>query len=101
MRNGMRGAAAVGLMVAGAAAAEPSLERGAYLVEGPAACGNCHTPLGPEGPVMEQHLGGRLVEQSDAFTAIAGNITPGGGWRAGRMPSSSGRSVRGYGPTGR
>lgn len=83
MRNGMRGAAALGLMVAGAAAAEPSLERGAYLVEGPAACGNCHTPLGPEGPVMEQHLAGRLVEQSDAFTAIAGNITPGGrvaGW---------------------
>jgi mono/diheme cytochrome c family protein len=68
---------------AASAAAAPSVERGAYLVEGPGACGNCHTPMGPDGPVMEQHLGGRLVEQSDAFTAIAGNITPGGrvaGW---------------------
>ena len=30
------------------ASAEPSLERGTYLVEGPAACGNCHTPQGPD-----------------------------------------------------
>lgn len=27
---------------------EPTLERGTYLVEGPAACGNCHSPMGPE-----------------------------------------------------
>jgi mono/diheme cytochrome c family protein len=68
---------------AGLAGAEPSVERGAYLVEGPAACGNCHTPMGPDGPVMEQAQAGRLVEESDAFTAIAPNITPAGrvgGW---------------------
>ena len=48
---------------------------------------------------MEQALGGRVVEQSEAFTAIASNITPGGhvaGWsdaelvkairEAGRIP---------------
>ncbi|WP_439521609.1 c-type cytochrome [Marivita sp.] len=58
--------------------AEPSLERGKYLVEGPAGCGNCHTPLGPEGPVMEMNQAGRLVEQTPGFTAIAPNITPGG-----------------------
>lgn len=58
--------------------AEPSLERGAYLVEGPAGCGNCHTPIGPEGPNMEMNLAGRLVEESPGFTAIAPNITPGG-----------------------
>lgn len=65
-------------LAAGALAAEPSLERGTYLVEGPAACGNCHTPVGATGPVMDMMLGGRVVEQSDAFTAVAANITPGG-----------------------
>lgn len=63
--------------------AEPSLERGKYLVEGPAGCGNCHTPIGPTGFVMEQNLTGRLVEKNPAFTAIAPNITPAGaigGW---------------------
>ena len=37
------------LLLAGAAAAEPSLERGTYLVEGPMACGNCHHPFGDAG----------------------------------------------------
>ncbi len=66
-------------IVSGAMAfAEPSLERGEYLVEGPAACGNCHTPLGPEGPMIELNHAGRLVEKNPGFTAIAPNITPGG-----------------------
>ena len=56
--------------------AETPLERGEYLVRGIAGCGNCHTPLGPEGPVMGQELAGRLVERIPAFTAIAPNITP-------------------------
>lgn len=72
------------LALTGAAAqAEPSLERGRYLVDGPAGCGNCHTPMGPDGPVMDQALAGRLVEKNPAFTAIAPNITPAGavgGW---------------------
>jgi mono/diheme cytochrome c family protein len=75
--------AGLAVLQAGPVLAEPSLERGTYLVEGPGACGNCHTPMGPTGPVMEQALGGRLVEQNEAFTAIASNITPGGrvaGW---------------------
>ncbi len=52
--------------------------RGEYLVTGPAGCGNCHSPLGPEGFVAGQELSGRLVEDNDAFTAIAPNITPAG-----------------------
>ncbi len=60
------------------AMAEPSLERGTYLVEGPAACGNCHSPMGPEGPVPDMHLAGRLVEETPVYTAIAPNITPAG-----------------------
>ncbi|KNG94908.1 c-type cytochrome [Pseudaestuariivita atlantica] len=60
------------------ALAAPSLERGEYLVQGPGGCGNCHTPIGPDGFVMAQDLGGRLVEKNPAFTAIAPNITPAG-----------------------
>lgn len=56
--------------------AEPSLERGEYLVRGPAGCGNCHTPQGPNGPDMANELGGFLVEKNDAFEAWAVNITP-------------------------
>ncbi|WP_240661700.1 hypothetical protein [Nioella ostreopsis] len=50
--------------------------RGAYLVTGPAGCGNCHSPMGPTGVIAGQELGGRLVEANDMFTAIAPNITP-------------------------
>ncbi len=57
--------------------AEPSLERGEYLVRGPAACGNCHTPQGPNGPDMSNEFGGFMVEKNDAFEAWAVNITPG------------------------
>ena len=70
-----------GLLVAGATAlahAETPIERGEYLVRGPAGCGNCHTPMGPNGFLTEQELGGRLVEDIEAFTAYAPNITPGG-----------------------
>lgn len=57
--------------------AEPNLERGEYLVRGPAACGNCHTPQGPNGPDMSNELGGFMVEKNPAFEAWAVNITPG------------------------
>jgi mono/diheme cytochrome c family protein len=58
--------------------AEPSLDRGEYLVRGPAGCGNCHTPQGPNGPDMANELGGFMVEKSDLMEAWAPNITPGG-----------------------
>ena len=73
----------VAVMAASLAVAEPSVERGEYLVEGLAGCGNCHTPIGPDGPVMEMNLAGRLVEDIEPFRAVASNITPGGrvaGW---------------------
>lgn len=65
------------IFISSAAMAEPSFERGEYLVRGPAACGNCHTPQGPNGPDMTNELGGFMVEKSDAFEAWAVNITPG------------------------
>ncbi|MGN6486254.1 MAG: cytochrome C [Devosia sp.] len=55
-----------------------SVERGDYLVNSIMGCGNCHTPLGPDGFDTSKALSGRLVEESPAFTAIAPNITPGG-----------------------
>lgn len=58
--------------------AETVLERGEYLVRGPAGCGNCHTPLGPTGPVMDLELTGRVVEKNAMFTAVAPNLTPAG-----------------------
>ena len=69
-------AAGFALLIAGPARADAQLERGEYLVRGIMSCGNCHTPMGPDGPVMEMELGGRLVEKNDAFTAIAPNIPP-------------------------
>ena len=56
----------------------PSVQRGDYLVNSIAACGNCHTPIGPQGFVQDQELAGRLVEENEAFKAIAPNITPAG-----------------------
>jgi mono/diheme cytochrome c family protein len=73
----------IGLGLAGTAWAEASVERGEYLVRGPAGCGNCHTPIGPNGPEMDRELTGRVVEDSPAFTAVAPNLTPAGeiaGW---------------------
>lgn len=67
------------LLAAAFIAASPAaadLARGEYLVQTVMGCGNCHTPLGPNGPVMELDLAGRVVEDIDIFTAIAPNITP-------------------------
>ncbi len=65
------------LLAGTAASAEVSVERGEYLVRGPAGCGNCHTPQGPNGPDMTNELGGFMVEKNPAFEAWAVNITPG------------------------
>lgn len=78
-------AAACLLLVLPAARAETLLERGDYLVNGIVACGNCHTPQGPDGPVEGMEFAGQLVMEWEPFTAYAPNITPDpetgiGGW---------------------
>jgi mono/diheme cytochrome c family protein len=86
------------------AGAETLLERGAYLMTSIVACGNCHTPKGPEGEIPGMELAGmaRFFEIPD-YTASAPNITPDeatgiGGWsdaeiitaiREGRRPDGS------------
>jgi mono/diheme cytochrome c family protein len=60
-----------------AASAQARLERGRYLVEGIAACGNCHTPKGPDGkPVAGKHLAGGFEITEGFGVAVASNITP-------------------------
>lgn len=61
-----------------AMAEESPADRGSYLVNTVMACGNCHTPIGPEGPIDSKALSGRFLEKNPAFTAYASNITPAG-----------------------
>jgi len=46
------------LLWASGASAETPLERGTYLVRGIAGCGNCHTTLGPNGPIAGMEMAG-------------------------------------------
>ena len=57
--------------------AETPLERGAYLVRGIAACGNCHTPKGPEGDLPGMELAGMTYTDSEGKVIYQlPNITP-------------------------
>lgn len=70
---------ALAVLVCGQAPAQEAalLERGRYLVEGIAACGNCHTPKGPGGERPGMALaGGFVIEEPGLFRAVAPNITP-------------------------
>ena len=65
-----------------AVATSPSLadaqrDRGAYLVRGIVACGNCHTPKDADGKaIAAQELAGGFVIEAPVFRAVAPNITP-------------------------
>ncbi|UCE30365.1 MAG: c-type cytochrome [Burkholderiales bacterium] len=53
------------------------LERGAYLVNGVVACGNCHLQRDEKGaPLFERGLSGGMVFDEEPFKAHAANITP-------------------------
>tara|TARA_B100000686_G_scaffold189433_1_gene196131 strand:- start:300 stop:1208 length:909 start_codon:yes stop_codon:yes gene_type:complete len=66
--------------------AKPSIERGEYLVRGPAACGSCHTPIGPltknkndrrVGPIVGMELAGHVIQEPYGQITMS-NLTPGG-----------------------
>jgi len=65
-------------MVADASAQNQSrLERGRYLMSSVAACGNCHTPRGPDGaPLPDRELSGGPPVKDQPFDAYPSNITP-------------------------
>ncbi len=79
-RNAKVAFAAAAMLALGAAtaAAETPVERGRYLVETIAGCGNCHTPRGPGGVfAADKHMaGGFVVVDEKPFRAVALNITP-------------------------
>ena len=66
----------IGMAVCMSVQAESRLERGRYLMESIVACGNCHTPQGPNGPMPGMELAGGLKIEDKPFTAITSNITP-------------------------
>lgn len=74
---GLLAAASMSFGASGTLAAG-SVERGDYLVNTIMGCGNCHTPLGPQGFDTSKALAGRLVDDSPAMHAVSANITPGG-----------------------
>ncbi len=69
-------AVACAIASATAAVAETAVERGRYLVNTIAACGNCHTPFEADGrPALTRELSGRFVIDIEPFEAHAPNIT--------------------------
>ncbi len=51
------------------------VKRGDYLVNGILTCGNCHTPKGPNGDIMEKAFSGGLSWDEPPFKVTAPNIT--------------------------
>src|SRR5262245_27146257 len=81
MRSLLVMAVVAALMIARAEAQPPApaqspIERGRYLVEVIGACGNCHTPKGPDGDVRTLHMAGGLRIEEFFGVAISSNITP-------------------------
>jgi mono/diheme cytochrome c family protein len=64
--------------IGNAALAETLLQRGTYLVTTVGACGNCHTPRGPDGkPMANMSLaGGFEFDDGEIGHVIPPNITP-------------------------
>lgn len=71
------GVAAAAMIAASASFADTPLERGTYLMQTIVACGNCHTPKGPDGKAIAgMELSGGNPIDSPVFHAVPGNITP-------------------------
>lgn len=49
-----------GVTAARAADGAAQIKRGAYLVKAVAGCGDCHTPMGPNGPIGPEMSGAKL-----------------------------------------
>jgi len=63
-------------LFAAPAFAQTPVERGSYLVNTVLTCGNCHTPKGPTGDIMEKAFSGGLSWDEPPFKVTAPNITP-------------------------
>jgi mono/diheme cytochrome c family protein len=74
IRIGLAALAAL-TMACGVALAETPVERGSYLVNSVLTCGNCHTPKGPTGDIMDKAFSGGLSWDEPPFKVTAPNIT--------------------------
>ena len=75
IRNGLI-ALVISAVLAGSASAQSDLvKRGDYLVNGILTCGNCHTPKGPLGDIMDKAFSGGASWDEPAFKVTASNIT--------------------------
>ena len=75
------------------------VERGDYLVNGLLTCGNCHTPKGPAGDIMERAFSGGLEFDEPPFKVTASNITPDketgiGNWTDAQIKAALRKGVR-------
>lgn len=91
--------AVVMLLTVGRASAESLVERGNYLVNSILGCGNCHTPIGPQGRAVDKALSGGLRFDTPAFDVFASNITPDGktgigGWTDAEIKTAIADGVR-------
>ncbi|HEY4982826.1 MAG TPA: c-type cytochrome [Pseudolabrys sp.] len=69
-------ALALGAALVGTANAQSELvKRGDYLVNTIMTCGNCHTPKGPTGDIMDKAFSGGLSWDEPPFKVTAPNIT--------------------------
>ena len=67
----------IGMTMTNPASADALLDRGKYLMESIVACGNCHTPKGPDGrAIAGKELAGGFAIDAPIFHAVAPNITP-------------------------
>jgi mono/diheme cytochrome c family protein len=67
---------ALGVALIGTANAQSDLvKRGDYLVNTILTCGNCHTPKGPNGDIMDKAFSGGLSWDEPPFKVTAPNIT--------------------------
>jgi mono/diheme cytochrome c family protein len=66
----------IGVAMAGTASAQSDVvKRGDYLVNGILTCGNCHTPKGASGDIMDTAFSGGLSWDDPPFKVTASNIT--------------------------
>ncbi|HMK80415.1 MAG TPA: c-type cytochrome [Xanthobacteraceae bacterium] len=74
--RGLLAAAALAAAGAACAQAQPSVERGKYLVTTIMTCQNCHTPKGERGaPIFERDLSSGLSWDEPPFKVTASNVT--------------------------
>ncbi|MBN9017499.1 MAG: c-type cytochrome [Rhizobiales bacterium] len=64
-------------IVPAGAASKAQVKRGEYLVNGPVACGNCHTPRGADmAPIKDKAFAGGFPFNDPGFMTYSANITP-------------------------